>query len=403
MHNAKSDFPIFSAPQNAGLVYLDNAATTQKPQCVIDAVSAFYATDNANPLRGLYDLSNRATILYEKARHTVAKFINALDCEIIFTRNATESLNLVAYTWGLDNLKVGDEVVTTTMEHHSSMLPWQMVCQKTGAKLVFMEVSPDGTIPSTELQKINPHTKVVAITHVSNVLGCTNDISTISSLAHKVGAVCTIDGAQSTPHIPIDVQTLGADFFSFSGHKMCAPTGIGVLFAKKSLLEKMNPFLRGGEMIEYVHRDTSTWAELPHKFEAGTVNTGGAIGLAAAIDYLSSVGFSNIASTEKHLTKMLFDAIQSIPHVHIIGNSNPAAHMGIATFTIDDVHPHDVASILDTEKIAIRAGHHCTQVLHKSLGLNATCRASVYFYNTEDDISIFVDKLRQVRHWMGVE
>lgn len=398
----KKDFPIFSAPENAGLIYFDNAATTQRPQCVIDALDHYYQHDNANPLRGLYDLSGRATEDYENARHTVAEFLNAKDCEIIFTRNASESLNLVAYTWGMANVNAGDEVVTTITEHHSNILPWQMVCQTKGAKLVFLECDKvTGEFSDAELKKINSKTKLVAVGHVSNVLGVTHPVKKIVELAHKVGAICVVDGAQAVPHMKVDVKDIGADFYSFSGHKLCGPMGTGVLYGKKEILEAMPPFLRGGEMIEYVTRESATWAELPHKFEAGTVNAGGAVGLAAAIKYVQSVGFDKIVEHDNRLASLLMEKMQKIPHVHVIGNPDPAKHCGIVTFTIDGVHPHDIASLLDTEKIAIRAGHHCAQPLGAYLEVPATARASMYFYNDEEEVERFAKVLSQIRGMAG--
>lgn len=398
----KKDFPIFFQKENQNLIYFDNAATTQKPDCVIDAIRNYYSVNNANPLRGLYDLSGRATEEYENARHTVAEFLNAKDCEIIFTRNASESLNLVAYTWGLANIKEGDEIVVSVTEHHSNILPWQMICQTKGAKLVFLE--PDkitGEFSQEEFNKINSKTKLVAIAQVSNVLGITHPVKKIVQLAHSVGAVCVVDGAQSVPHMKVDVKDLDADFFAFSGHKMCGPMGIGVLYGKKNLLEEMPPFLRGGEMIEYVTRDSATWAELPHKFEAGTVNAGGAVGLAAAIKYISSIGFDKIVEHDNHLAKMLMDLLKENPYVHVIGNPDPYKHCGIVTFTVDGVHPHDIASLLDTEKIAIRAGHHCAQPLGQYLNVPATARASMYFYNDEEEVVRFAKVLSEIRKLSG--
>lgn len=398
----KKDFSIFNAPENKGLIYFDNAATTQRPDCVIDAVSNFYSHDNANPLRGLYDLSGRATEYYENARHTVAEFLNAKDCEIIFTRNASESLNLVAYTYGMANVNAGDEIVVSVAEHHSNILPWQMICKAKGAKLVFLE--PDkisGEIPDSEFLKITERTKIVAVGHVSNVLGTTNPVKKIAALAHKVGAVCVVDGAQSAPHMKIDVKDIDADFFAFSGHKLCGPMGIGVLYGKKDILEEMPPFLRGGEMIEYVTREDATWAELPHKFEAGTVNASGAVGLAAAIKYISSIGFEKIEARCNSLASLLAEKMKKNPHIKIIGNPDPEKHCGIITFTVEGVHPHDVASLLDTEKIAIRAGHHCAQPLGAYLGVPATARASLYFYNDEEEVERFYSVLSNIRKMSG--
>lgn len=402
MNDYKKDFPIFNFSENKDIIYFDNAATTQRPQCVLDAVNNFYKTNNANPLRGLYALSERATQDYENARHTVSKFINAKDCEIIFTRNATESLNLVAYTYALQNVKKDDKIVVSVMEHHSNILPWQLVAQKTGAKLIFLE--PDKQtfeFSEQELNKITEGTKIVSIGHVSNVIGITNPVKKIAQKAHSVGAICVVDGAQSVPHFKVDVKDLDADFYAFSGHKLCAPFGIGVLYGKKELLENTEPFLRGGEMIEYVTRENATWAELPHKFEAGTVNACDAVGLAKAIEYIEQIGLENIKEHDDYLATILIEKMKKIPHVNVIGNSDPKKHCGIVTFTIDGVHPHDIASILDTEKICIRAGHHCAQPLGEYLGLPATARASLYFYNNEQEIERFVKSVSNVRKYSG--
>ena len=398
----RSDFPIFNAPENKDLIYFDNAATTQRPRQVIDAVKNFYEKSNANPLRGLYGLSSKATELYENARGTVASFINAAAEEIIFTRNASESLNLVAYTWGMQNVREGDEIAVTVMEHHSNILPWQMVCAAKNAKLVFLDCdNATGEIPLSELNKINERTKLAAVTYVSNVLGITNPVKEIAEAAHKNGAVVVVDGAQSVPHFKVDVQAIGADFFAFSGHKMCAPMGIGVLYGRRELLEAMPPFLRGGEMIEYVTKEGATWAELPHKFEAGTVNAAGAVGLGAAIDYINSIGFDEIVRRDHELTTLLMEEMRRIPYVRVVGHPDPLRHCGIVTFTVDGVHPHDIATVLDEEHIAIRAGHHCAQPLGAHLGVPSTARASLYFYNTEDEVRRFTEKLASVRKWMG--
>ena len=403
MSNAfKKDFPIFNAEINKDLIYFDNAATTQKPKCVIDAIERYYSKNNANPLRGLYDLSGRATEEYENSRHTIAKFLNAKDCEIIFTRNASESLNVVAYTWGLANINKDDEIVVSITEHHSNILPWQMIAKAKGAKIVYLE--PDkisGEFSDKELTKINSRTKLVAIAQVSNVLGITHPVKKIVSLAHQNGAICVVDGAQSVPHMKVDVKDIDADFFVFSGHKICGPMGIGVLYGKLDLLENMPPFLRGGEMIEYVTRDDATWAEVPHKFEAGTVNAGGAVGLASAIRYVESIGFDKIVEHDNRLASLLMEGLSSNPHVKIIGNPDPLKHCGIVTFTIDGVHPHDIASLLDTEKIAIRAGHHCAQPLGAYLGVPATARASMYFYNDEEEVYRFIEAVSRVRKMSG--
>ena len=399
----KKDFPIFSAKENEGLIYFDNAATAQKPRAVLEAVQKFYEADNANPLRGLYNLSVRATEAYQKSRATIARFVGAAKPEeIVFTRNASESLNLVAYSYALSALKAGDEIAVSVMEHHSNILPWQMAAQKTGAKLVWLECDKEtGEIPQEEYNKITEKTKIVAITHVSNVLGTTNPIKEIAALAHQKGAVIVADGAQALPHIPVNVQDLDVDFYAFSGHKFCGPTGIGGLYAKRELLEKMPPFLRGGEMIEYVTREGATWAPVPEKFEAGTVNVGGAVGMAAAAEYLMEIGMEKIAAHDNELAALLVQKMGAIPHVNIVGSNDGAKRCGIVTFTIDGVHPHDISSILDTEKIAIRAGHHCAQPLGQYLGLPATARTSLYFYNTAEEVDRFCAALARVREWAG--
>lgn len=407
LSDTRKDFPIFAREENRGLIYFDNAATSQRPQQVLDAVANFYTAANANPLRGLYGLSVKATDLYEEARERVARHLNAESSEVIFTRNATESLNLVAYTWAMENVREGDEIVVSAMEHHSNLLPWQMVAKAKGASLVFLECGNDGVIPESEYAKINLKTVLLAVAHVSNVFGITNPVKDLIRLAHKngrggKGAVTVIDGAQGAPHTKVDVKDLDADFYALSGHKMCGPMGIGVLYGKKNLLEEMPPFLRGGEMIEYVTRESATYAELPHKFEAGTVNAADAVGLAAALDYIDSIGLDKIEENDSRLTSLLMQTMKSIPHVNIIGNENPSKHSGIVTFTLDGVHPHDIASMLDSEKIAIRAGHHCAQPLMEKLGVGSTARASLYFYNTEDEIAVFAEKLASVRKWMGM-
>lgn len=399
-HNYREDFPIL---QNRELIYLDSAATSQKPRQVIDAMTRFYESENANPMRGLYELSVQATETYERARHAVKELIGARhDCEIIFSRNTTESINLAAYSYGLSNIKEGDEIVVSIMEHHSNLLPWQMVAKHTGAKLVYLYCGRDGKIPWSEVQsKISRRTKLVGIAHVSNVIGCRNPVKEIISYAHKMGAVVLVDGAQAVPHMAVDVQELDADFYAFSGHKMLGPMGIGVLYGKEQLLEEMPPFLTGGEMIDSVSQQDAVFAPLPHKFEAGTVNAQGAAGLEAAVCYIKEVGYEEIQKQEEILVARAMEGIRKMPHVHLIGSQNPEEHSGILTFTIDDVHPHDIASIMDSAHIAIRAGHHCAEPLMKYLELNATARASVYFYNTEEEIDLFLENLNQVRRWLG--
>ena len=398
----KADFPIFD---DKSLVYLDSSATTQKPQCVIDAVTEYYRRENANPLRGLYKLSGAATEAYEDAREAVRGFINAREAaEIIFTRNASESLNLVAYSWGLSSLKEGDEILVTIAEHHSNFLPWQQVATRSGAVLRILDCDADGRItPEAFAAALTPKTKLAAVCAVSNVLGTANDIKELARLAHSVGAVFVADGAQSVPHLPTDVRDLDVDFLAFSGHKMLAPMGIGVLYGKRALLEAMPPFLYGGEMIETVTREGATYAELPHKFEAGTVNAGGAVGLHAAIDYINSVGFDEIVAHERALTEYAMSKIAKIPHVNVIGSQKACDHNGIISFTVDGVHPHDIAAIFDDENICIRAGHHCAQPLHKFLGVQSSARCSLALYNTEEDIDKFVSVLARMRGMMGYD
>lgn len=396
----RKDFDILNS---GDYVYFDNAATSQRPNQVLDAISNFYRTANANPLRGLYDWSIAATDMYEDSRRVVADFIGAATPEeIIFTRNTSESLNLVAYSYGLDNVSEGDEVVISVMEHHSNILPWQMVCRKKNAKLVYLEPDEEGVISKEEYEsKITDRTKVVAIGHVSNVMGVTNPVKEIVAYAKSKGAIVVVDGAQSTPHMKINVQDLGADFFAFSGHKMLGPMGIGVLYGRKELLEKMSPFLTGGEMIEYVTRTDATYAELPHKFEAGTVNASGAVGLAEAIRYLQNVGFEAIEAQEQKLTALLMEGMSKLPYIKIYGSKDPKKHCGIVTFTIDGVHPHDISSVLNDDHVCIRAGHHCAQPLMQFIGEGSTARASLYFYNTEEEVKIFLEKLAKVREVMG--
>ena len=405
----RKDFPLLKAidekksKDNSALVYLDTAATAQRPYAVLEAMEHFYSTQNANPLRGLYSLSERATKAYEDARSTAANFINAGDSrQIIFTRNATESLNLVANTYAIANVNPGDEIVISIMEHHSNILPWQFVCQTKGATLKYMYIDKQtGKIPESEYQKITAKTKIVAITQVSNVLGTENPIKEISKIAHENGAIIVVDGAQSAAHIKVDVQDMDADFFAFSAHKLCGPMGIGCLYGKLDLLEKMPPFLRGGEMIEYVSQTSATWAEVPHKFEAGTVSAADAVGMAAAIKYIQSIGFEKIAEHDRKLACRLVEGLKKIPHVNIIGSQDGSKRCGIVTFTVEGVHPHDIATLLSDEKIAIRAGHHCAQPLGEYLEIPSTARASLYFYNTEEEVDFFIQKVSMLRKWSG--
>lgn len=396
----RQDFPLL---RENPIVYLDSAATAQRPDVVIEAEMEFYRKYNANPLRGLYSLGIEATDRYEEARECVAKFIHAASAkEIIFTRNATESLNLVAYSYGLSHLQKGDEIVVSILEHHSNQLPWRMVAEKTGAVVKYLECDRQGHISDADLQAaFSEKTKLVAVTQVSNVLGIMTPIDKIVALARKSGAVVVLDAAQSTPHMEVDVQKLGVDFLAFSGHKLMAPMGIGVLYGRKELLSEMPPFLTGGEMIQTVTRDKVVYAELPHKFEAGTVNGAGAWALAAAIRYLQEVGYEQIQKQELLLTTQLMDGLKKVPHVQIQGSPDPKEHCGIVSFTIDGVHPHDISSILDADGIAVRAGHHCAQPLMQQIGVMATSRASMYFYNTEEDIEKLLASVQTIRRRMG--
>lgn len=402
IENIRAEFPLL---QSREIVYLDNGATSQKPQCVLDAVMEYYQQNNANPMRGLYQLSVDATDAYERARSAVAEFIDAPAAEnIIFTRNASESLNLVAVSYAAHFLNQGDEIILSIAEHHSNFLPWQQAAKAKGAVVKFYECAPDGAFDLNLLEELmTEKTKLLAVTQISNIFGRINDIKAMAEIAHRHGAVIVVDGAQSVPHIPVSVQELDVDFFAFSGHKMFAPMGIGVLYGRAELLEKMPPFLYGGEMIEIVTKERATFAEVPHKFEAGTVNAGGAVGLHAAIDFMKRCGWDTITEQEDRLTKRAFLGMQEIAHVKIIGADNYAEHHGILTFQVEGVHPHDVAAIMSDENIAVRAGHHCAQPLHKHLGVMSTTRASFAFYNNETDIDRFLAVLRTVRPRMGYD
>ncbi len=399
--NYKNDFPLLCSQD---IAYLDNAATAQRPLCVMEAEREYYESYNANPLRGFYKLAIDATEHYEAARETVRRFINAPSAaEIIFTRNTSESINLVAYSYGLNFIHEGDEILITIAEHHSNMLPWQMVAAKTGATLRFLDCEKDGSYTEEAIRAaVTPRTKFAAIQQVSNVLGTVSPVEEIISLVHKNGGLVLIDGAQSTPHMKVDVQALDADFFAFSGHKLMAPMGIGVLYGKKDILDMMPPFLSGGEMIESVTREGAVYAQLPHKFEAGTVNGGGAAGLAAAIEYLENIGMDKVEELERELTVYAFNRMQEIPGVHILGSPDPDSHNGILSFTVDNVHPHDIAEILSVDNVAVRAGHHCAQPLLKHLGVYSCTRASISFYNTKEDIDRLIESLASVRRKMGL-
>ena len=399
------DFPLLNREINGRkIAYLDNGATTQKPEQMIQSICGYYGGCNANPHRGAYALSVKATDIYENARKRTAQFIRAKRPEeIIFTKNATEALNLVAYSYGLSNVQAGDEIVISVSEHHSNLVPWQFVAKSKGAVLKYIYLEADGNLSQEDIEtKITEKTKIVAVTQVSNVLGLKNDVKSIVKKAHSVGAVAVVDGSQSVAHMAVDVTDLDADFFAFSGHKMLSPMGIGVLYGKYELLDAMPPFLMGGDMIEYVQEQETTWAEVPSKFEAGTQNVGGAAGLTAAIDYLEKITFDRIEAIEKELVDYALPQLQELPYVELYGcDSQQDNKTGIIAFNIKDVHPHDVATILDSYGVAVRAGHHCAQPLHRCLGLNASCRASFYLYNTREDVDRWIDAVKKVRGVLG--
>lgn len=399
------DFPILQTKMNGRpIVYLDNGATTQKPETVIRAVADYCTYCNANPHRGAYELSIKATDIYERARVRTQQFIGAARPEeVVFTKNATEALNLVAYSYGLANVHEGDEIVITISEHHSNIVPWQFVAKSRGAVLKYIYLGEDGNLSEADIaEKITERTKIVAVTQVSNVLGLVNDVRAVADRAHAVGAVVVVDGSQSVPHIKVDVQAMDADFFAFSGHKMLSQMGIGVLYGKYDILDAMPPFLFGGDMIDYVGEQETTFAELPAKFEAGTQNVSGASGLIAAIDYLDKIGFDRIEAIERDLLSYALPQLRELPFVELYGcDSTRGNKTGIITFNVKDVHPHDVSTILDSYGVAIRAGHHCAQPLMRFLGQNATCRASFYLYNTHEDIDQFIAALKKVRGVLG--
>jgi cysteine desulfurase/selenocysteine lyase len=384
-------------------VYLDNAATTQKPRQVIEALVRYYETSNANIHRGIHTLATRATEQYEDARRKVARFIGARGPEeVVFTRNATEAINLVARAWGDEHIGEGDEIVLTLMEHHSNIVPWQLLARRKGATLRYAGITDDGKLDPDELRRlIGPQTKLVAVTQMSNVLGTINPVADIAEMAHRAGALLLVDGAQSVPHLPVDVQALGADFLAFSAHKMLGPTGVGVLWARAELLEAMPPFLGGGDMIAVVRPESSTWAELPHKFEAGTPNIADVIAFGAAVDYLEGIGMSNVRRHEEELTELALERLRRVAGVRIFGPSSASERGGVVSFAMEAAHPHDVATIADGYGVAIRAGHHCAQLLMRALGVPATSRASFSIYNDVDDIEALVEALEGVNRVFG--
>ena len=407
MFNSKEirrDFPILSKEINQKrLAYLDNGATTHKPSYVIDAMSNYNKNFHGNPHRGSHFLSVAATEEYDTSKNAVARFINAKSSdEIIFTKNATEALNLVSSSYGKDNLKNGDEIVIAISEHHSNILPWQRLAKETGAILKYLYVNEDGRITPEEMkEKITNKTKIVSVAHVSNVLGTIHPVKEIIDYAHKMGSVVVIDGAQGVSHVNVNVQDLDSDFYIFSGHKMLGPMGIGVLYGKKELLDNMSPFLLGGDMIEYVYEQEASFAPVPFKFEAGTQNVEGAVGLKAAIEYIEKIGIESIISHERELTSYALEKLLNIPYIHIQGPKSTDSRGGILSFTIDDIHPHDTASILDSYGVAIRAGHHCAQPLMRYMNIPATSRASLHLYNDKDDIDQLIEGIKNVRKWLG--
>ncbi|MFK4319022.1 cysteine desulfurase/selenocysteine lyase [Bacillus sp. RC145] len=399
IHEIRKQFPILDQKVNGKqLVYFDSAATSQKPIQVIETLERYYKEYNSNVHRGVHTLGTKATDAYEGAREKVRKFINAKSMEeIIFTRGTTTALNTVAASYGLDNVKEGDEIVISYMEHHSNIIPWQQVAKKTGATLKYLPLQLDGTISLEDVrQTVTPNTKIVSIMHVSNVLGTINPVKEIGAIAHENGAIMIVDGAQSAPHMKVDVQDLNCDFYALSAHKMCGPTGVGVLYGKKELLNNMEPIEFGGEMIDFVDLQESTWKELPWKFEAGTPIIGNAIGLGAAIDFLEEIGLHNIEKHEHELAQYALERLSEVDGVTIYG---PKHRAGLVTFNIEDVHPHDVATVLDVEGIAVRAGHHCAQPLMKLLKASSTARASFYLYNTKEEIDTFVESLIKTKEY----
>lgn len=404
VNKIRNEFPILGQRVNGKpLTYLDNAATSQKPRSVLEVLERYYREDNANVHRGIHELSRRATLAYEGARNRMAEWLGASDpSEVVWTRGTTESINLVASAWGMDSLREGDEVLLTTMEHHSNVVPWQIAARRTGARLRYLEMDEEGKLRLDELDElINSRTRLVAMTHVSNALGTVNPVETVVQAARAKGALVLVDGAQAVPHMKVDVSTLGADFYAFSSHKMCGPTGIGVLWARKQLLEAMAPYQGGGEMIRVVERDMSTWAEVPHKFEAGTPHIAGAVGAAAAVDFVERIGYEAIREHESSLIRYALNRLSEIPELQVFGPRDLEDRSGVISFALGDAHPHDVATILDSEGVAIRAGHHCAQLVMKHLGVAATTRASFSLYNTKDDVDRLLEGLRVVQSIFG--
>jgi len=380
------------------LVYLDNAATSQKPRVVLDALDAYYRLDNANVHRGIHELSRRATEAYEAARTKVSRWIGGAPEELVWTRGTTEAINLVATGWGLDHVRAGDEILVSVLEHHSNIVPWQLLARRTGATLRYIEIDDEGRLDLDRLDGLlTERTRIVSVAHVSNALGTVNPVRRLADAAHAVGAVVLVDGAQGAVHAPVDVHALGADFYAFSGHKMCGPTGIGALWGRRALLEEMEPYQGGGEMIRVVERDASTWADVPHKFEAGTPNIAGAVGFGAAVDFLSEVGMPAIVAHERALLAYALERVGSVEGVRIFGPRSLEERSAVVPFVMDVAHPHDISTILDAQGVAVRAGHHCAQLVMKRFEVPATARASLYLYNTTEDIDRLVEGLEEVR------
>lgn len=403
-HRAREDFPALQQSVNGmPLAYLDNAATSQKPRAVLDVMDAYYEHDNANVHRGIHELSRRATEAYEAARVKAARWINAASAdEIVWTRGTTEAINLVAASWGLDNIGPGDEILLSVLEHHSNIVPWQILAARTGATIRYIELDDQGRLLLDDLPRLlGERTKIVAISHVSNALGTVNPLHEIIPAAKAAGAVVLVDGAQGAVHSSVDVQTLGADFYAFSGHKMCGPTGIGVLWGRRDMLERMSPYQGGGEMIHIVGRDASSWAAVPHKFEAGTPNIAGAIGLGAAIDYLDAIGMDAIVRHEHELMAYAMERLRAVPGIRIFGPESLEERSAVVSFTMGDAHPHDISTILDAHGVAVRAGHHCAQLVMKHFGVPATARASFYLYSTREDVDRLFAGLDEVRAIFG--
>ena len=399
-------FPILGTSTEDGrpLIYLDNAATSQKPRAVIDALRHYYENDNANVHRGLYDLSRRATESYERARARIGRFINAQSVdEVIWVRGATEGINLVAHAWGGANLKRGDEIVLTVLEHHSNIVPWQLIAERTGAVVRFVDIDEQGRIRLDQLRETvaSGNVRIVSIGHVSNAIGTIHPVQEVARIAHDAGALLVVDGAQGAPHIRVDVQALGCDFYALSGHKMCGPMGIGALWGRAELLDAMPPYMGGGEMIDHVGTDGSTFKNAPHRFEAGTPNVAGAIGLAAAADYLEQIGHDTLWSHEQELTRYGMERLTATQGVTVFGPADVRERTAVFSFSLDGVHPHDVATIVDAEGVAVRAGHHCCQPLMRRLGVPATTRASCYLYNTTDEIDALVAALERATALFG--